>query len=401
MAKYGLFGCTADPFTLAHREIVKQVLEQKLVDYVYICPTIVDWHRKDKKPWLSDEEKLKVIEAMIDGIAFDKYEYRYKAHIYKADLKLRAACKGNRVLEDRYLDSHRFIDTLMSFKSRYQDTDEFYVIVGSDEYECFEDWFAYDSILKQSNGLIVVTDKEGNGRDGTPLKLKDNELFKNTQLLRIDDIYRDVSASKLRQTYTSSKSYLDDVYKLIVDEEKDELAYATPIFNVVKGKATETGLKPIKIDAPDWIMVIVEKDNKFLVEKQFRYGSNDDVEEFPCGMVEKGELPENAAARELAEETGIKVSPSQLLKFGSCNPNPAFMMNKIHLYYINLDKEPYHEVGQKLDANERLTYSFIDKSAFWNKIECAVKVDKLSGKVPGLLLAALELYTEYELKSHS
>ena len=50
--KIGIFGCTADPFTLAHREIVKQVLKQNVVNAVVIVPTIVDWHRAGKTKWL-------------------------------------------------------------------------------------------------------------------------------------------------------------------------------------------------------------------------------------------------------------------------------------------------------------------------------------------------------------
>ena len=57
--KLGIFGGTFDPFTLAHRDIVKTVLEQKLVDFVVVAPTIVSWHREGKTRWLDDRQKLK------------------------------------------------------------------------------------------------------------------------------------------------------------------------------------------------------------------------------------------------------------------------------------------------------------------------------------------------------
>ena len=59
--RIGIFGCTADPFTLAHREIVKQALAQRVVDAVVIVPTIVDWHRAGKSAWLDSEQKISVI----------------------------------------------------------------------------------------------------------------------------------------------------------------------------------------------------------------------------------------------------------------------------------------------------------------------------------------------------
>ena len=79
--RIGIFGCSADPFTLAHREIVKEVLEQKLVDKVIIAPTIVDYHRGDKLPWVSSRDKFSIMHGLTEdlyAVFIDKTELNRK-----------------------------------------------------------------------------------------------------------------------------------------------------------------------------------------------------------------------------------------------------------------------------------------------------------------------------------
>ena len=135
----------------------------------------------------------------------------------------------------------------------------------------------------------------------------------------------------------------------------------TPIFDEMELDEVETGFKPIGIKAPEWISIIVEKDNKFLVVKQLRYGLNRETIEFPCGTVEEGELPIEAAVRELAEETGYIVSPENIELISVVSPNPAFMMNKKFTFYVNLDKVTYEQGEQHLDEHEHIKYFWEDK----------------------------------------
>ena len=60
----------------------------------------------------------------------------------------------------------------------------------------------------------------------------------------------------------------------------------------------------IIMNAPDWVIVIPEKDNNFLMVKQWRHGEQSLSVEFPGGVIDKNEQPETAAVRELEEETG-------------------------------------------------------------------------------------------------
>ena len=391
MRKVGIFGCTADPFTIAHLEIVKQALKQGLVDVVYVCPTIVTWHRKGYEPWLDDDQKLEVIRGMLKS---DPLTYG-RAMVYDNDLALRKTCVSSRFLTDKYVKDRRFIDTLLAIKAARDLDDELWPIIGPDEYRNFESWYAYDSVLMLSAGLLIVMDENGNGRDGKPVYAKDDDpLFKSVKPLKIAKKFMDVSATKARDEFRALgwKTYLESALAEISGKDRDETLLHTPIFDVKRGPDTGNGLRPILVDAPDWASVVVEKDAKFLVVRQRRYGAGRDITEFPCGMVENGESPLDAAVRELEEETGIKVlDRSAVVKMGEVNPNPAFMTNTMHYFYVNLDKVNRKETGRRLDEHESIDVLWKDKDRF--TFDVADDAHCSDGRcVPAMLLAAIKLY---------
>lgn len=99
--------------------------------------------------------------------------------------------------------------------------------------------------------------------------------------------------------------------------------------------------------APDWVITIPEKDGKFLMVKQWRHGEKALSVEFPGGVIDKGEKPEAAAARELLEETGCKAG--KLTKLGKVNPNPALFSNHVHIF---LAEDLIQTGKQELDEDE-------------------------------------------------
>jgi len=61
------------------------------------------------------------------------------------------------------------------------------------------------------------------------------------------------------------------------------------------------------IEAPDWINVIpLTDDGRVVLIEQYRHGTGEVSLEIPGGMVDEGESPQDAAARELLEETGYE-----------------------------------------------------------------------------------------------
>jgi 8-oxo-dGTP pyrophosphatase MutT (NUDIX family) len=87
----------------------------------------------------------------------------------------------------------------------------------------------------------------------------------------------------------------------------------------------------IVVKAPDWINVIpVLSDGRVVLIRQWRYGIAAPCLEIPGGMVDPDENAEEAAARELLEETGYNARKIKLL--GVTHPNPAFLSNQLTTY---------------------------------------------------------------------
>ena len=113
------------------------------------------------------------------------------------------------------------------------------------------------------------------------------------------------------------------------------------------------------IEARDWANVIPVVDTpegkKFLMVWQWRHGSKCMSLEFPGGVFEPGENPEEAASRELYEETGYK--PGKIKKLGDFSPNPAIMTNRIHFF---LAEDLTGEGRQELDEDEFVEIELVD-----------------------------------------
>lgn len=85
------------------------------------------------------------------------------------------------------------------------------------------------------------------------------------------------------------------------------------------------------LEGADWVNVIpITAEGRVVLVKQWRHGAQEVTLEIPGGIIDPGETPQAAAARELLEETGCEADAVELL--GEVSPNPAIHSNRCFTY---------------------------------------------------------------------
>ena len=147
--------------------------------------------------------------------------------------------------------------------------------------------------------------------------------------------------------------YTEKPWQLVRSEQGPALILFQTRFDQVANPRTGRSLKAIVLEAPDWVNVVaVTPEGKVVVVHQYRFGTGQTTIEIPAGIVEKGETPQQAAIRELKEETGYTTTRWKYL--GWVESNPAFLNNHCHQW---LAQAVVKTQAAEPDANEDIAVS--------------------------------------------
>ena len=119
------------------------------------------------------------------------------------------------------------------------------------------------------------------------------------------------------------------------------------------------------IEAPDWVAVLAltETGDVVMVE-QYRHGAARISRELPAGVIDEGESPEEAARRELLEETGYSSIAFRLII--AINTEPSRHTNRAHFFFAEGARLAQE---QKLDPSENIRVCLVSPAELLESIE--------------------------------
>jgi len=97
------------------------------------------------------------------------------------------------------------------------------------------------------------------------------------------------------------------------------------------------------------IVFALTADGRVVLVHQYKHGISQTLLELPAGAIDPGETPEACAARELAEETGYRGSPPELVRSFIIEPTNSNSIG--HLFVI---RDAEERQAQQLDVTEKI-----------------------------------------------
>ncbi len=155
----------------------------------------------------------------------------------------------------------------------------------------------------------------------------------------------------------------------------DEIVFNTKWFQVVARNVAGSAEPHYLVNSTDFVAVVaVDARGRLLLVRQFRPAIKALSLELPSGHVEEGETPEQAARKELLEETGHVGGRFELLT--TLSPAIGRFTNRMWCYYVadaRPSGEPWHEpeAGIELVLYEGTLPALLSEKGFYSSLSCS------------------------------
>jgi ADP-ribose pyrophosphatase len=177
-------------------------------------------------------------------------------------------------------------------------------------------------------------------------------------------------------------------WELVRSKAGPDLVLFRARYDWMRNPRTSVTMKAVILEAADWVNVVaLTPEKKLLTVCQYRFGVGRTTVEIPAGLLEPGETPEQAARRELEEETGYTTSLWKYL--GWAEANSAFLNNRCHTWLAQDVVKTHHT---HLDETEEIVMSELTLEEVMAEIEAGRMRNALS---------LLALSRVFDLRSHS
>ena len=131
MMKIGIFGGSFDPIHIGHAIIAQHIIGRGAVDRLWLMVSPLNPLKADNERHVADTDRLRMVEMVtrpMEGVETSAFEFTMPKPSYT-------------------------IDTLNALQAKFPD-DEFYLVIGADNWELFGKWRNSDEILAKYHVLI-------------------------------------------------------------------------------------------------------------------------------------------------------------------------------------------------------------------------------------------------------
>ena len=129
--KIGIFGGSFDPIHIGHAIIAQHIISSGAVDRLWFMVSPVNPLKADKERQVADTDRLRMVEMVsrpMEGVETSGFEFTMPKPSYT-------------------------IDTLNALQAKFPD-DEFYLVIGADNWDLFGKWRNSEEILAKYHVLI-------------------------------------------------------------------------------------------------------------------------------------------------------------------------------------------------------------------------------------------------------
>ena len=129
--KIGIFGGSFDPIHIGHAIIAQHIISNGIVDRLWYMVSPVNPLKADKVRQVNDTDRLRMVEMvsrMMEGVETSAFEFTMPKPSYT-------------------------IDTLNALQGKFPE-DEFYLVIGGDNWQVFGKWRNSEEILAKYHVLI-------------------------------------------------------------------------------------------------------------------------------------------------------------------------------------------------------------------------------------------------------